>query len=119
MATLADIIARKYPGMTFTITADDYATLIWDAANTTAKPDEATLRSFSVEVDGLVQADRDAEAQQRAMWDHPDAMLRSIEVLADAVASLLGPGAQLNRVNTLRNRLAQIRANVKAPPPTP
>lgn len=48
MATIPEILARKWKGREWTITGDDYSTLQWAGEN---KPSEAEIRAFSDEVD--------------------------------------------------------------------
>lgn len=53
MATLPQILAAKWPGQSWTVTGDDYSTLVWDPANSQEKPDESSILSLSDEVDLL------------------------------------------------------------------
>jgi hypothetical protein len=95
--------SRKFPGSIFTIDGDDYSTLIWYPENSIPKPPEATIRSYSDEVDALVKADNDAQAQQQAMFDRPDTILTMFEILASENPT---------RIAALRDKIANIRATV-------
>lgn len=50
MANLADILTKKYINALWTVSADDYNSLIWYPENTLPKPTEAELRAFDAEV---------------------------------------------------------------------
>lgn len=50
MATIADILTKKWPGSSWSIFADDYNTLNWTEQNTIPKPTEAEIRAYDVEV---------------------------------------------------------------------
>lgn len=50
MATLAQILGKKYPNTSWSLNADDYNSLIWYPTNTIPKPTEAELRAFDAEV---------------------------------------------------------------------
>lgn len=51
MATIAQILVEKYPNNEWTISSNNYATLIWNDANPIEKPSEEEILSFSDEVD--------------------------------------------------------------------
>lgn len=111
MATLSEILPRKWPGAEWTLTEDNYTTLVWISAS--PKPTEAEIRAFSAEVDALVAAERTAE-RHRSLLDRADAVLLAFEVLAAAIddlqTRLVVTGQVANRIDTLRTRLADIRA---------
>lgn len=50
MANLADILTKKYINALWTVSGDDYNSLIWFPENTLPKPTEAELRAFDAEV---------------------------------------------------------------------
>jgi hypothetical protein len=50
MATLAQILGKKYPNTLWTVTGDNYSSLIWYPENTISKPTESELRAFDAEV---------------------------------------------------------------------
>lgn len=50
MAKLAEILTKKYQQCAWTITGDDYNSLVWYPENTIPKPTEAELRAFDAEV---------------------------------------------------------------------
>jgi hypothetical protein len=50
MANLAQILTKKYLGWEWTVSEDDYNSLIWYPGNTLPKPTEAELRAFDAEV---------------------------------------------------------------------
>lgn len=50
MATLADILSKKYLGYEWTVTEDNYDSLIWNPSNSIPKPTEAELRIYDAEV---------------------------------------------------------------------
>ena len=51
MASISEILSRKWPGTEWVLTADDYSTLLW--LSETPKPTEQEIRAFSDEVDQL------------------------------------------------------------------
>jgi hypothetical protein len=50
MATLADILSKKWPGASWSLYGDDYNKLTWYPENTLPKPTEAEIRAFDTEV---------------------------------------------------------------------
>lgn len=50
MANLVQILSKKYAGTEWTITGDDYNSLVWYPNNSIAKPTEEELRAFDAEV---------------------------------------------------------------------
>lgn len=51
MANLAQILTKRYQHCAWTITADDYNSLVWYPESPVAKPTEAELRALSDEID--------------------------------------------------------------------
>jgi hypothetical protein len=51
MATIPKILLEKFPNTQWTITENDYSSLIWDEVNTITKPSEEEILSYSDEVD--------------------------------------------------------------------
>jgi hypothetical protein len=49
MATLADILARRWPGARWQVHGDDHATLLWLSAG--SPPAEAEIRAWSAAID--------------------------------------------------------------------
>jgi hypothetical protein len=121
MALIRDILRLKWPGRAWSIRADDYQTLVWSQENADAKPDEATIRAFSDEVDGLLAEEQAQARRGDALYDRRDALIDALWILADAVDDIQAKlrAAALNapldtnadnRIDLLRTRLAQIRA---------
>ena len=50
MATIAQILGKKWPDASWSMYGDDYNTLNWTAQNTLPKPTEAEIRAFDAEV---------------------------------------------------------------------
>ena len=50
MATLVQILSKKWYGTLWTLSEDDYNTLNWYPENTVPKPTEAEIRAFDAEV---------------------------------------------------------------------
>lgn len=57
MANLAQILTKKYAHAEWTVTENDYNSLIWYPTNTLSKPTEAELRAFDAEVSLELQWD--------------------------------------------------------------
>lgn len=56
MATIGDILARKWPGAEWTLSEDDYASLSWLSEG--EAPAEQDIRAFSDEVDEIMRRER-------------------------------------------------------------
>lgn len=50
MATIAQILGKKWPETIWTINGDNYNQLTWHEENTLPKPTEAEIRAFDAEV---------------------------------------------------------------------
>jgi hypothetical protein len=50
MATIAQILTKKWPGTVWTIRGDSYNELVWHEENTIIKPTEEEIRAFDVEI---------------------------------------------------------------------
>jgi hypothetical protein len=50
MATISDILIKKYSQYEWTVSADDYNSLQWLPSNPIPKPSEEELRAFDAEV---------------------------------------------------------------------
>ena len=50
MATIADILTKKWPGSSWSMFGDDYTTLNWTEQNTISKPTEGEIRAYDTEV---------------------------------------------------------------------
>jgi hypothetical protein len=50
MATITDILVKKYQNALWTVSADDYNSLVWYPENVLPKPTETELRAFDEEV---------------------------------------------------------------------
>lgn len=50
MATIAQILVKKWPGALWAINGDDYNQLTWYPGNVVAKPSESEIRAFDAEV---------------------------------------------------------------------
>lgn len=132
MATLAQILSRRFPRNQWTLQEDDYSTLDWDAGNPAPKPAEAEIRALSDEVDDdLAQENRKRRQQQALMVDNVDAVLRALEIIIKGQAELYRvvndlrgkvqpaalsgtltsyDSAVIQAVSALRTRIDEIRA---------
>lgn len=89
MASLSDILSRRYKGALYGMTdTSDYATLFWEKGNSLPKPTEEELRALSEDVDAEIAADKVKRRQQGILLDRPDALLSAIETLTKAVADI-------------------------------
>ena len=91
MATIVQILPRRWPGMWWTIDGDDYATLVWfDSHNSpTAKPTEAEIRAWSASVDAEIALEERAQRQQDALnGDSVDAILTALERIIKGEAEI-------------------------------
>jgi hypothetical protein len=121
MAFIRDILPRKWIGAIWSIRGDDYNTLVWSAENTVTKPTEEEIRAFSSEVDGIIEEENRQSRRGHALYDRQDALVDILWALSDAIddiqgklraaalSSALDSNAE-NRIDTIRTRLAQIRA---------
>jgi hypothetical protein len=50
MATISEILIKKYSHCEWTVTADDYSSLQWYPSNTIEKPTEEEIRQYDAEV---------------------------------------------------------------------
>ncbi|MEW5709842.1 MAG: hypothetical protein AB1830_13205 [Pseudomonadota bacterium] len=115
MATIAEILSRRWPGAQWVITGDDYATLQWLPGNAVAKPSEAEIRSHSAAVDAEMEVGRRARARVEAVMQDADRLFLALEILALAVDELqkLQPLATRTApVDALVAKLAEIRSKV-------
>jgi hypothetical protein len=98
MATLAEILGKKYPNTIWTVRADEYSSLIWYPENTIPKPTEAELRAFDAEVslevrwdlvrnrrnklltacDWTQLADSPLSVEQKTAWTNYRQLLRNV-----------------------------------------
>lgn len=67
VATYAHILEKKYPGTFWTVTENDYDSLIWYPENTQSKPTEAELLAFLPEVDVEVRWDKVRHKRNRLL----------------------------------------------------
>lgn len=91
MATIVQILPRRWPGMWWTINGDDYASLVWfDSHNApTLKPTEAEIRAWSSSVDAEIALEELAERQQNALNnDSRDAILTAFERIIKGEAEI-------------------------------
>lgn len=122
MATIAQILPRRWPGAIWSIQGDDYSTLAWNVASPQVKPTEAEVRAESASVDTEIAAEQRLERQQDALQsDSRDAYLKAIERLtfavndiqdklkANALSAPLDATATA-QIDALQTRLQQIRA---------
>lgn len=121
MATLAQILTRRWPGQSWTLTADNYATLEWEAGNSRPKPSESELRALSAEVDAEIANINFRSDQQSQLLDDPDMILRGFELLARQINKIrLGLPANVRNgidwsdLTTIGNRLRAIRNDIDA-----
>lgn len=114
MATIAEILARRWPGAQWVITGDDYGTLQW-LSKDVPQPSEAEVRAKSAEVDIEIEAERKARARVEAVLADADRLFLALEILARAVDELqsLQPLAtRTAAVDALVAKLAEIRTKV-------
>lgn len=115
MATISQILSHKWAGAQWSMEGDAYAGLVWQDAS--PKPTEAEIMAFSVEVDGIL-AQIAAEERWRDALENADGVLMAFEILSAAVADLQAKArvttaltqANINKINGLVTKLAQIRA---------
>ena len=88
MATISEILSRFWPGTEWTITSNDYATLIWYPSNQVEKPSETEILSHSTETDTIISNESKARRQQVAMNDAPDYLLKAIEILINGMVEI-------------------------------
>lgn len=115
MASLAEILSRRWPGAQWTITGDDYATLQWLPENTVARPSEKEIRSLSAEVDAEIEAKRKARARIDSLMQDADRLFLALEILARAVDELQSLQPMATRtaaVDALVGKLQEIRTRV-------
>jgi len=86
MASLADILARKWPGARWSLRGDDYATLRWTGEG--PPPSEQDIRRQAAEVDAVMAEEARARHAQAALLGEPGALLVALGELAAAVADL-------------------------------
>lgn len=112
MATIAQILPRKFAGREWSMREDDYSTLVFHDAGPILT--EAQIRSFSAEVDAEIAVDERKVRQLKFLiQSDPQVLLIMIDVLTDfceqlntnlravALTGALNPA----RLNELRQRL--------------
>ncbi|MGE0256816.1 MAG: hypothetical protein AB7N54_19485 [Alphaproteobacteria bacterium] len=112
MATLADILARKWPGARWSLRGDDYASLRW--AEDAPCPSEQDIRRHAAEVDADMAEDARAKQAQAELLGEPGALLRIVAELAAAIADLqaqtgLADPARQSAIAALETRLRDPR----------
>ena len=124
MATIVQILPRRWPGRTWSIQGDDYATLTWDIINPEAKPAEVDIRDQSDSVDAEIVIEvRKAKQQDQLSSDNIDAILLGFEIMVDAIfeigsklkpASLTSPldATVVARMQAMRTRIQELRSIV-------
>jgi len=85
MAVISDILSEIWPGKEWSITEDDYSTLVWFESNSIPKPLESEIRSHSSAVDAIVADKRQRARQQAGLIDSTDYLLKVIETFVDAL----------------------------------
>lgn len=88
MATISEILPRFWPGQEWTLDEDDYSTLNWYPTNPLPKPTEAEIRAHSNEVDALIADAAQRGRQQRGMYDAPDYLLKTVEILINGLVEI-------------------------------
>lgn len=89
MATIPQILPRRWPGTTWSIEDDNYATLAWAVENVQPKPSELDIRAQSDSVDAeIVAEDRLDRQKDDFETKRKDRVLEAIEVLTKAVNNL-------------------------------
>src|SRR5215203_2146354 len=87
MAALSQILQYKYVNAQWSLSNEDYNTLVWYPENTVAKPTLATLQGFSAEVDGLIATDeRDARRRDNVLAGGQ--LLTALSAIVDALADI-------------------------------
>lgn len=115
MATIAEILSRRWPGAQWTITGDDYASLQWLPENTVAKPSKEEILAYAAAVDAEIEAERKARARVDAIMQDADRLFLALEILARAVDELqaLQPLAtRTAAVDALVAKLTEIRSKI-------
>lgn len=115
MATLADILARRWPGARWSLQGDDYASLRWADDNLAPKPTEADLRQYAAEVDALMALEHAERKTLSEFLAEPGALLAALGELAASVADLqaktgLADAERRSAVAALRARVGGDRA---------
>jgi hypothetical protein len=127
MATISQILAKRWPGREWTISGDDYNTLIWGHmedgqlvnTNPEPKPSLAEILAFSDDVDLEIAVDRRDEERDAFLQDtSPGQFFKAIDVITDYLAALHQalpgnvrsqiPATVVNRMQAMRNRINQI-----------
>lgn len=119
---IPDILSALYPGNTWGMAGDDYATLDWSPANVLAKPTEIEIRSREAEAVAFYAAQAKRERMMGRLYD-ADELLKALEILAAGLVEIGGklkPAALsspldtaiASAVVTLKNKLADFRSTV-------
>jgi len=88
MAVISEILTEIWPGSQWSITEDDYSTLVWNQTNSVAKPLESEIRSHSDAVDATISDRRQRGRQQAGLVDSTDYLLKVIETFIDALIEI-------------------------------
>lgn len=67
MARIVDILVKRFPNTDWTITNDDYSTLVWYDTNIVPKPTEEEIRVHSSDVDTEMKWDVVREERNRLL----------------------------------------------------
>ncbi len=87
MATIAQILAVKWPNAKWSIAEDDYSTLRWESRNI-PKPNEAEIRAFSDEIGGELEKGKKAKEREEKIIRKAGDLLDALEIIAVAVGQL-------------------------------
>lgn len=86
MATIEEILQRKFPGMTWTMGGQDtYSTLVWADTNPIPKPSLVAIRAFREEVNALLREEERARKRETAMLQEPGSLFLILESTVDAL----------------------------------
>lgn len=110
MATIAQILAVKWPNAKWSMAEDDYSTLRWESRNI-PKPSEAEIRAFSDEITGDLQKGKKAKDREEKVLKRAGDLLEAIEVIATTlgrVANSITPAVLTEPVD-----LKDLRALIK------
>jgi hypothetical protein len=122
MATLSQILSRRWSGSIWRLDADLYASLQWLSGD--PQPTESEIQAFSASVDTEIEAEQRARRQELrlfALGEKNAELLQVIEVLALAIQDLQAKiraqaltnpltTVSVTRVTALVNKVEQARA---------
>lgn len=121
VAEIVEILSRKWKGQQWSISANDYGTLVWHEGNTLPKPSLASIQALSATVDTEIVSENVARRKAEALNDTADAFLTALDILTETLSdeviaklrttnTVWQSQPNLTRLNALKNRINQIKA---------